>query len=82
MSARTTCYLDSLVPSWLLHDSGYRNALQQHLTDRIAVHGYEPATPVRIRQAPSDVPPPVGMLLLRAEVQVEEFDVDMSEGGD
>ncbi|MFE9064922.1 hypothetical protein [Streptomyces violaceusniger] len=79
MTARTTYYLESLVPSWLLHDSGYRNALQQHLLDRIKLQGYEPVTPVRIREAPGEVPPPVGMLLLRAEVQVEEFDVEVGE---
>ncbi|WP_445520447.1 hypothetical protein [Streptomyces sp. NEAU-174] len=77
MTTRTTCGIESLVPSWLLHDSGYRNALQQHLLDRIAIQGYEPVTPVRIRQAPGEVPPPVGMILLRAEVTVEEFDVEV-----
>ncbi|MEU1787103.1 hypothetical protein ABZ553_14760 [Streptomyces sparsogenes] len=80
MTARTTCWVESLVPSWLLHDSGYRNALQQHLVDRIAVQGYEPAGPVRIRQADNPVPPPVGMLLLRVETVVEEFDVEVGEG--
>lgn len=76
---RTTYWIESLTPSWLLHDSGYRNALQQHLLDRIKLQGYEPVTPVRIRQSAEEVPPPVGMLLLRAEVTVEEFDVEVGE---
>lgn len=80
MTARTTCWVESLVPSWLLHDTGYRNALQQHLIDRITVQGYEPAGHVRIRQADSPVPPPVGMLLLRVECAVEEFDAEVGEG--
>lgn len=80
MTTRTTCWIDSLVPSWLLHDSGYRNALQQHLVDRLAAQGYEPAGPVRIIQSETPVPPPVGMLMLRAETVVEEFDVEVGEG--
>lgn len=80
MTSRTTCWIESLAPSWLLHDTGYRNALQQHLIDRIAVQGYEPAGPVRIRQGETPVSPPVGMLLLRVETVVEEFDAEVGEG--
>lgn len=78
--SRTTHTVESLVPSWLLHDSGYRQALTQHLLDRVAAQGDEPATPVRILRADTPVPPPVGMILLRAETQSEDFDIEVGEG--
>lgn len=74
---RTTYCLESLVPAWLIHDGGYRAALTQHLRDRLERQGYEVTGPIRIRQVTDDVPPPVGMLMLRVETQAEEFDVDM-----
>jgi hypothetical protein len=74
---RTTHTVDSLVPSWLQHDSGYRQALSGYLAARIAAQGDEPATPIRIRRAETPVPPPVGMVLLRAETQVEDFDIEV-----
>lgn len=76
---RTTYCLESLVPAWLIHDGGYRAAITQHLRDRLERQGYEITAPIRIRQVTDDVPPPVGMLMLRVETQVEEFDVDMGE---
>lgn len=76
---RSTYCIESLVPAWLYHDGGYRAALTRHLRDRLELQGYEIVAPIRIRTADGDVPPPVGMLMLRAETQVEEFDVDMGE---
>jgi hypothetical protein len=77
---RTTYGLESLVPAWLIHDSAYRAALTQHLRDRLEHQGYEITGAVRIRHVTGDIPPPVGMLMLRVETQVEEFDLDMGEG--
>lgn len=74
---RSLCYLESLVPSWLLHDGGYRHALTQHLRDRLELQGYEVVAPIRIKPVSGDVLPPVGMLMLRAETEVEEFDVEV-----
>ncbi|MEU1272993.1 hypothetical protein [Streptomyces sp. NPDC005799] len=79
---RTGYYLESLVPSWLMHDGGYRAALTQHLRDRLQLQGYEIVAPIRIRPAQGDVPPPVGMLMLRAETEVEEFDVEIDDESD
>lgn len=76
---RTGYYLNSLVPSWLQHDGGYRTALTQHLRDRLTLQGYEIAAPIRIRRDDGDVPPPVGMVMLRVETEVEEFDVEVGE---
>jgi hypothetical protein len=77
---RSTYWLESLVPSWLLHDGGYRYALTQHLRDRLELQGYDVVSPVRIRSVEGDVPPPVGMLMLHVETTVEEFDVEVGEG--
>lgn len=77
---RSTYYLESLVPAWLMHDGGYRHALSQHLRDRVEHQGYEIVTPIRIQPVPGDVPPPVGMLMLCVTTEVEEFDVEV--GGD
>lgn len=74
---RTTYGLDSFVPAWLVHDGGYRAALTQHLRDRLEHQGYEITGPVRIRHVTDGVPLPVGMLMLRVETQVDEFDLDM-----
>ncbi|WP_199546602.1 hypothetical protein [Streptomyces sp. N35] len=74
---RATYFLDSFVPAWLQHDGGYRAAITQHLRDRLEHQGYEVAAPLRIRPVASPVPAPVGMLMLRVETEVEEFDVDM-----
>lgn len=79
--SRTTHSVESLVPSWLLHDSGYRQALTQYLLDQMAAQGEEPVTPVRIMRADSLAPPPVGMLRLRAEVQSEDFDIEVGGEG-
>lgn len=76
---RTTYGLESFVPAWLIHDGGYRAALTQHLRDRLEYQGYEITGPVRIGHVTDDVPPPVGMLMLRVETQVDEFDLDMGE---
>lgn len=77
---RTAYCFESLAPSWLVHDGGYRAALSQHMRDRMELQGYDIVTPIRIRDAGGDVPPPVGMRLLRVEVEVEEFDVEVGDG--
>jgi hypothetical protein len=76
---RTRYGYESLAPTWLHHDAGYRAALTQHMRDRMAVQGYEIVAPIRIREAGGDVPAPVGMILLRVETEVEEFDVEVGE---
>jgi hypothetical protein len=76
---RTAYYIESLVPSWLVHDGGYRAALTQHLRDRITLQGYEIVAPIRIRRESGQVPPPIGMVMLCAETEVEEFDVEVGE---
>lgn len=77
---RTGYYYESLAPSWLRHDSGYRAALTQHMRDRMQLQGYEIVAPIRIREAAGDVPPPLGMVLLHVETEVEEFDIEVGEG--
>ncbi|NEB70301.1 hypothetical protein G3I39_25070 [Streptomyces fulvissimus] len=79
---RTGYYYESLAPAWLHHDSGYRAALTQHMRDRMALQGFEIVSPIRIQQllAAGGVPAPVGMVLLRIETEVEEFDVEVGEG--
>ncbi|MFC8447661.1 hypothetical protein [Kitasatospora sp. NPDC057223] len=72
-------HLDSLVPSWLASDPGYLSALGCHLLDRMTLQGYQPVDWPVISEAPSDVAPPVGMLLIRATIAVEEFDIDMGD---
>ena len=81
--SRTGYYYDSLAPAWLFHDGGYRAALTQHMRDRMELQGYEIVAPVRITQllASGGAPAPVGMVLLRVETEVEEFDVEVGEGG-
>jgi hypothetical protein len=74
---QTTYGFESLAPSWLMHDGGYRAALTQHMRDRMGLQGYTIVSPIRIGDAGGDVPPPVGMILLRVEVEVEEFDVEV-----
>jgi hypothetical protein len=76
---RTSYYIESLVPSWLVHDGGYRAALTQHMRDRLGMQGYEIVAPIRIRPHSGQVPPPVGMVMLRVETEVEEFDVEVGE---
>ncbi len=76
---RSVHYIESLVPSWLVHDGGYRNAITQHLRDRLIMQGYEIVAAIRIRPADGQVPPPVGMVMLRVETEVEEFDVEVDE---
>ncbi|MFE3484802.1 hypothetical protein [Streptomyces griseus] len=77
---RTGYYYESLAPTWLHHDSGYRAALTQHMRDRMALQGFEIVAPIRIRQVPDGVPAPVGMVLLRVDTEVEEFDIEVGEG--
>ncbi|MGW1950120.1 hypothetical protein ACWCRC_38175 [Streptomyces sp. NPDC001940] len=74
---RSAFYVESLVPSWLVHDGGYRAALTQHLRDRLTLQGYDIVAPILIRPDEGQVPPPVGMVMLRAETEVEEFDVEV-----
>lgn len=74
-------YLDALIPAWLAHDPGYLAALRQHLLDRMALNEYQPVGEVRTGPAPSQVPPPPGMALLRATVEVAEFDIEMGDDG-
>ena len=74
---RSSYYIESLVPSWLMHDGGYRAALTQHLRDLLTVQGYEIVAPIRIRPESGQVPPPVGMVMLRVETEVEEFDIEV-----
>lgn len=76
---RSTYGVDSFIPAWLIHDGGYRAALTQHLRDRLEAQGYEIVAPIHIRVLKEGVVPPVGMLMVRAETQVEEFDVDMGD---
>jgi hypothetical protein len=76
---RTTYGYESLAPTWLTHDSGYRAALTQHMRDRMAAQGYEIVSPIRIRGRSGDVAPPVGMALLWVEAEVEEFDIEVGE---
>ena len=76
---QSTYYLDSLIPSWLAADRAYRQALGDHLLDRLAHQGYQPVARVAFDDAPSEVPVPVGMILLRAAVTVQEFDVEMDD---
>jgi hypothetical protein len=76
---RSSHYIESLVPSWLMHDGGYRAALTQHLRDLLAVQGYEIVAPIRIRPDNGQVPPPVGMVMLRVETEVEEFDIEVDQ---
>ena len=76
---RTSYYIESLVPSWLVHDGGYRAALTQHLRDRLTMQGYEIVAPIRIRPETGQVPPPVGMVMLRVETEVEEFDIEVDQ---
>lgn len=77
---RSTYLIESLVPSWLMHDGGYRQALTNHLRDRLELQGYEVVSPICIRPVEGNVPPPVGMLMLRVETTVEEFDFEVGEG--
>lgn len=76
---RSTYCIESLVPSWLVHDGGYRAAITQHLRDRLTLQGYEIVAPIRIRPDQGQVPPPVGMVMLRVETEVEEFDIEVGE---
>lgn len=76
---RSSHYIESLVPSWLMHDGGYRAALTQHLRDRLTMQGYEIVAPIRIRPESGQVPPPVGMVMLRVETEVEEFDIEVDQ---
>jgi hypothetical protein len=62
-----------------MHDGGYRAALTQHLRDRLTLQGYEIVAPIRICAEQGDVSPPVGMVMLRAETEVEEFDVEIDD---
>lgn len=71
-------YVESLVPSWLASDPGYLAALGGHLADRMRAQGYEIVSGPAIGEAHDlMVPAPVGTVILRASIAVEEFDVDM-----
>jgi len=72
-------YLDSIVPSWLAADTGYITAFTGHLLDRMRFHGYTPVAWPTVSEAPSKVPAPVGMVIIRATIDVEEFDIDMAD---
>lgn len=72
-------YFDSLIPSWLASDPGYLSALGAHLLDRMYAQGWEPVGWPAIGEAPGQVPPPIGMVLVRATIGVEEFDIDMAD---
>ncbi|MEU6233855.1 hypothetical protein [Kitasatospora sp. NPDC047058] len=76
-----TCYaFDSLVPSWLAEDPGYVAALGEHLVARVELQGWEVvAGPAVTTVDDCEAKIPVGTLLLRAEVMVEEYDIDMAD---
>lgn len=76
---RTLHTVESLVPSWLLHDASYRTALSVYLSEKITRTGEEIVAPVRIAAAESEVAPPIGMILLRAQAETEDFDVEVGE---
>jgi hypothetical protein len=78
----TTYYLDSLVPSWLAVDPGYVAALGEHLVARVELQGYQVVQGPFVMAVDCDARIPVGMTLVRAEVHVEEFDIDLTDDAD
>lgn len=72
-----TYFTDSLVPSWLTEDQGYRKAIETYLLDLMAMRDYTVITPVVIGVADGPVTPPVGMSVVRATVIVQEFDIEV-----
>lgn len=77
--AGTRYHVESLVPSWLARDHGYGAALGEHLVARVELQGWEVTAGPAVRQVGCAARIPVGMVLLRAEVVVEEFDFDMTD---
>lgn len=77
--AGTRYHLESLVPSWLAHDHGYLAALGEHLVARMKLQGWNVVTGPAVAPFIGPARVPVGMVLLRAEVTVEEFDLDMAD---
>jgi hypothetical protein len=75
----TRYYLESLVPSWLAPDPGYVAALGEHLAARMELQGYEVTSGPVVVLSETEARVPVGMTLVRAEVGVEEFDLDMAD---
>ncbi|WP_199881804.1 hypothetical protein [Streptomyces sp. CB03911] len=75
----THYYLESLVPSWLAADPGYVAALGEHLAARMELQGYEVTSGPVVVPAHTEARVPVGMTLVRAEIGVEEFDLDMDD---
>lgn len=77
--AGTRYHMESLVPSWLARDPGYVAALGEHLIARVELQGWQVTAGPAVRRVDCDARIPVGMVLLRAEVMVEEFDLDMGD---
>ncbi|MGW6912580.1 hypothetical protein ACWGB8_01960 [Kitasatospora sp. NPDC054939] len=75
-----TCYaFDSLVPSWLAEDPGYVAALGEHLVARVELQGWQVVGGPAVTLADCEARIPIGTVLLRAEVMVEEYDIDMAD---
>ncbi|MFG3051894.1 hypothetical protein ACGFZP_13215 [Kitasatospora sp. NPDC048239] len=79
--AVTRYTFDSLVPSWLAEDPGYIAALGEHLVARVELQGWKVVAGPAVMPADGcEARIPVGTVLLRAEVCVEEFDIDLADG--
>jgi hypothetical protein len=73
------------VPSWLVNDQGYLAGLREYLVSRMELQGWQVVSEPHVEPPEAGAPLPVGMVLLRVSVEVEEFDVDMGDapaGGD
>ncbi|WP_354643871.1 hypothetical protein [Kitasatospora camelliae] len=75
----TRYYIESLAPTWLAADPGYRAALGEYLTACMDQNGWSIVDPPTVRPVEAAARMPVGMVLLQAECGVEEFDVDLDD---
>lgn len=76
---RTRYAFESLVPSWLASDTGYMAGLGAYLIARMEMQGWQVVSAPFVEPPDAGAPLPVGMVLLRVSVEVEEFDIDMGE---
>jgi hypothetical protein len=79
----TSYYHESLVPDGVAERQDYRNQYSLFLLDLMASNDFEVCSGVRCFEAPEGhTPYPLGYTIMRAEVDVYEYDIEVEPSDD
>lgn len=74
----TSYFIESYIPHWLTRDDAYKQALVNRLEKLMDMQDFTAVSDVELFLVDSpDCPPEPGMVTIRAEVRVKEFDIQV-----